>query len=104
MGATFESFAAPLDGDGTTADADITDEGQSDIRDSRNVGGRGRPGSVWGADAAGRGLLWRWSLMEIACMCRIMCRINRSWWFGYWPQRSLAIWGLCLCHFGVFGS
>jgi len=48
MGATFESFATPLDGDGTTADADITDEGQSDISrtsgTSRDVGGC--PGDV----------------------------------------------------------
>ena len=37
MGATFESFATPLDGDGTTADADITDEGQSDVTGCRGM-------------------------------------------------------------------
>lgn len=41
MGATFESFATPLDGDGTTADADITDEGVELVLDASHHIARG---------------------------------------------------------------
>ncbi|CAL1160970.1 unnamed protein product [Cladocopium goreaui] len=41
MGATFESFATPLDGDGTTADADITDEGVELVLDASQHIARG---------------------------------------------------------------